>query len=99
VASCIPHASYIFSERISQTLINHSFKEGFFHINQAKNFFSHVLKSVFVSIKLLRRSGAGVADEDVTECVLCEEDKEDEEDEEDREVCEEEEKEEEEEEC
>jgi len=58
-----------------------------------------VLKSVFVSIKLLRRSGAGVADEDVTECVLCEEDKEDEEDEEDREVCEEEEKEEEEEEC
>ncbi len=97
--SCIPCALYIFFERISQTLINCSFKKRFFYINQAKNFFSHVLKSVFVSIELLRRSNTNVADEDVTECVLCEEDEKSEEDEEDKEVCKEKEEEEEEEEC
>ena len=58
-----------------------------------------MLKSVFVSIELLRRSNTNVADEDVTECVLCEEDEKSEEDEEDKEVCKEKEEEEEEEEC
>ena len=99
MASCILCASYIFSERISQTLINYSFKEKFFYINQAKNFFSYVLKLVFVSIELLRKSDAGVADRNVTEHVLCKEDEEDKEDKEDREVYKEEEEEEEEEEC
>ena len=52
-----------------------------------KNFFSHMLKSVFVSIKLLSSSAnVHIADEDVTEHVLCKED-------EDCKVCEEEEKE------
>jgi len=97
VVSCIPYALYIFFERILQTLINCSFKKKFFHVNQVKNFFSYVLKLVFVLIKLLRRSDADVADEDVTKCVLCEEDEEDEEDKENREACEEEEEKEEEE--
>ncbi len=52
-----------------------------------KNFFSHMLKLVFVSIKLLSSSvNVSIADEDVTEHVLCKED-------EDCKVCEEEEKE------
>ncbi len=53
-----------------------------------------------MSIELLRKSDAGVADRGVTEHVFSEEDEEDEEGEEDREACEEkEEEEEEEEEC
>jgi len=48
VVNCIPCASYISFKRVSQIPINCSFNEGFFHINQAKNFFSHVLKSVFI---------------------------------------------------
>jgi len=87
VASCILCALYISFKRVSQQFINCSFKEEFFHVNQVKNFFSHVLKLVFVSIELLSNSaGVSIADEDVTECVLCKED-------EDCEVCEEEEKE------
>ena len=50
-----------------------------------------MLKSVFVSIELLRRSDADVANEGVTKRVLCKEGEEGEEDEEDREACEEEE--------
>jgi len=71
VVNCIPHASYISFKRVSQILINYSFNKGFFHINQAKNFFSHMLKLVFMSIELLRRSDADVVNKDVTECVLC----------------------------
>ncbi len=52
-----------------------------------KNFFSHMLKSVFVLIKLLSSSAdVSIADKDVTEHVLCKEG-------EDCEACEEEEKE------
>jgi len=71
VINCIFCASYIFFKRISQTPINHSFKDRFFQINQTKNFLNHVLKSVLMSIELLKRD-ANVVDEDVTECVLCE---------------------------
>jgi len=49
-----------------------------------KNFFSHVLKLVFVLIELLSNSAdVSIANKDVTEHVLCEEDK-------DCKVCEEE---------
>jgi len=40
-------------------------------VNQAKNFFSYVLKLVFMLIELLRRSDANVVNKDVTEHVLC----------------------------
>jgi len=38
----------IFFKRVLQILSNYFFKEKFFYINQIKNFFSYVLKSVFV---------------------------------------------------
>jgi len=47
-----------------------SFKDKFFQINQTKNFLNHVLKSVFVSIELLKRN-ANVIDENVTKYILC----------------------------
>lgn len=61
--------SNIFFKRVLQILNNHFFKEKFFYINQTKNFFSYVLKSVFISIKLLK-SAADAANKNVTKCIL-----------------------------